>query len=92
MRFMLQESTMNNDLLLAARSLAKGRIRHLAAQAGRSVECLSGSIWITQDGDRRDIVLGPGEAFAFDRRTDALLSAFDDSRYLVLDAGEAISH
>jgi ferric-dicitrate binding protein FerR (iron transport regulator) len=92
MRFMLQESTMNNDLLLAARSLGKGRIRHLAAQAGRSVECLSGSIWITQDGDRRDIVLGPGEAFAFDRRTDALLSAFDDSRYLVLDAGEAISH
>ncbi len=77
---------MNNDLLLAARSLAKGRTRHLPAHVGRSIQCLSGSIWITQDGDRRDIVLGPGEAFAFDRDADALLSAFADSRYVVLDA------
>ena len=83
---------MNNDLLLAARSLAKGRIRHLPAHVGRSVECLSGSLWITQDGDQRDIVLGPGEAFAFDRHTDALLSAFDDSRYLVLDASAPVRH
>lgn len=83
---------MNNDLLLSARVLAKGRIRHLPVQVGRSVECLSGSLWITQDGDRRDIVLGPGEAFAFDRRTDALLSAFDDSRYVELDACEALRH
>ena len=83
---------MNNDLLLASRSLAKGRIRHLPARVGRSIECLSGSLWITQDGDRRDIVLGPGEAFTFDRRTDALLSAFDDSRYVVLDDCELIAH
>ena len=77
---------MNNDLLLASRALAKGRIRHLPAHVGRSVECLSGSLWITQDGDRRDIVLSAGEAFDFDRRGDALLSAFADSRYLLLDA------
>ena len=83
---------MNNVLLLASRALAKGRVRHLPVRVGRSVECLSGSIWITQDGDLRDIVLGPGEAFAFDRRTDALLSAFDDSRYIVLDAGEPVRH
>ena len=83
---------MDNDLLLASRSLAKGHIRHLPAQVGRSVECLSGSLWITQDGDRRDIVLGPGEAFAFDRRTDALLSAFDDSRYVVLEGCEPVAH
>jgi hypothetical protein len=83
---------MDNDLNLAARSLAKGRVRHLPGRAGRSVECLSGSIWITQDGDRRDIVLGPGEAFAFERRVDALLSAFDDSRYVVLDGATPVSH
>ena len=83
---------MNHDLLLASRSLAKGSVRHLPVRMGRSVECLSGSLWITQDGDRRDIVLGPGEAFAFDRRTDALLSAFDDSRYVVLDGSEPVAH
>ena len=77
---------MNNDLLLASRLLAKGRLRHLPARVGRSVKCLSGSIWITQDGDPRDVVLGAGESFAFDRCTDAILSAFADSRYVVLDA------
>ena len=77
---------MNQDLINGSRSLDKGRIRHVRAEKGRRVECLSGSIWITQDGDLRDIVLGAGEAFDFDRRGDALLSAFDDSRYLLLDA------
>jgi hypothetical protein len=77
---------MNTDLINGARSLEKGRLRHLHAEPGRRVECLSGSIWITQDGDRRDVVLAAGEAFDFDRRGDALLSAFADSRYLLLDA------
>jgi Protein of unknown function (DUF2917) len=85
MGFMLQESAMNNDLISGTRVLGKGRIRHVHAWQGRRVELLSGSLWITQDGDRRDIVLKAGEAFDFDRRGDALLSAFDDSRYLLLD-------
>ena len=83
---------MNNDLISGTRLLGKGHIRHLHADAGRRVECLSGSLWITQDGDRRDIVLRAGEAFDFDRRGDALLSAFADSRYLLLDADEPARH
>ena len=83
---------MNNDLINGARMLGKGRVRHVHAQNGRRVECLSGSLWITQDGDRRDIVLSAGEAFDFDRRGDALLSAFDDSRYLVLDRSDLQRH
>ena len=77
---------MNQDLINGTRSLDKGRIRHVHAEKGRRVECLAGSIWITQDGDLRDVVLAAGEAFDFDRRGDALLSAFADSRYLLLDA------
>jgi len=77
---------MNQDLLSGTRTLAKGTVRHLHAEQGRRVEVVSGSLWITQDGDPRDIVLQNGEAFDFDRAGDALLSAFADSRYLVLDA------
>ena len=77
---------MNQDLLNGTRTLDKGKIRHLHAEPGRRVEVVSGAIWITQDADRRDIVLQSGEAFDFDRDGDALLSAFDDSRYLVVDA------
>ena len=76
---------MNRDLLNGARTLGEGKVRHLHAQSGRRVELLSGSLWITVEGDRRDIVLESGEAFDFDRAGDALLSAFADSRYLVLD-------
>jgi hypothetical protein len=86
MLVMLQESSMNHDLINGARPLDKGRVRHVRVAPGRRVECLSGSIWITQDGDPRDIVLAAGEAFDFDRRGDALLSAFADSRYLLLEA------
>jgi Protein of unknown function (DUF2917) len=86
MSFMLQEFAMNEDLINGTRQLGKGRIRHISAHRGRRVEVVSGSLWITQDGDRRDIVLAAGEAFDFDRSGDALLSAFADSRYLLLDA------
>jgi Protein of unknown function (DUF2917). len=79
---------MNQDLLHGARTLGKGKVRHLRAESGRRLEVLSGAIWITQDGDLRDIVLAGGEAFDFARAGDALLSAFADSRYLVLDACE----
>ena len=77
---------MNQDLLNGTRRLAKDNVRHLNAEPGRRVEVVSGALWITQDGDLRDIVLQSGEAFDFDRAGDALLSAFADSRYLVLDA------
>ena len=77
---------MNQDLLNGTRRLEKNPVRHLHAERGRRVEVVSGAIWITQDGDLRDIVLQSGEAFDFDREGDALLSAFADSRYLVLDA------
>lgn len=83
---------MNQDLINGARSLDKGLIRRLHAEPGRRVECLSGAIWITQDGDLRDVVLSAGEAFDFDRRGAALLSAFADSRYLLLDACTAQPH
>jgi DUF2917 family protein len=39
------------------------------------VVCLRGQVWITQDDDPRDIVLGPGDDFTLDRRGLALATA-----------------
>jgi hypothetical protein len=83
---------MNQDLIEGAHVLDKGKIGHVRAERGRRLEVVSGTIWITQDGDLRDIVLGAGEAFDFDRRGDALLSAFADSRFLVLDSCATTRH
>ncbi len=74
---------MNNDLVLGTRTLGKDRVRHVSAALGLHVECLSGSLWITQKGDRRDIVLEPGETFDFDH-ADGFVGAFAESRYLLL--------
>ena len=78
---------MNNDLNLDSRTLGKGRIRriHASRPFGHRIECLTGALWITQDGDRRDIVLAPGDSFSFDRVGDALISALEDSRFLLLE-------
>lgn len=83
---------MNNDLLHGATAIGKGRIRRVAAPIGRRVECVSGVLWVTQDGDRRDIILEPGDAFDFDRADGVLISALQDSRYLLLDSERRTRH
>ena len=76
---------MSNDLIFGTRRLAKGRIRRVAQPLGRRVECVSGVLWVTQDGDPRDIVLEPGRGVRLRSADGALISALDDSRYLLLD-------
>ena len=44
---------------------------------GHSIVCHSGTVWVTQDGDRRDIILRAGESFTLDRRGPALVQAFE---------------
>lgn len=83
---------MNNDLLLGASRIGKGRIHPVARPVGRRVECLSGVLWVTQDGDRRDIILEAGDAFDFDRPAGVLISALQDSSYLLLDGGARAHH
>ena len=76
---------MRNDLMLESKTLAKGRIRRVHRPLGQRVDCLTGTLWVTQDGDPRDIVLNPGDSFVFDQRGDALISALDDARFLLLE-------
>ncbi len=61
----------------------------LRDQAGRRVDCLGGSVWITQDHDRRDIVLVAGEGFVLDRPGMAVVSALADASYAVRDVAAA---
>lgn len=56
---------------------------HLHRAEGWTVTALSGAVWITQDGDTRDIVLAPGNSFTLDRKGLAMLSAFGDARVCI---------
>ncbi len=64
---------------------ARGLARLPDATSSRIV-CESGSVWITIDGDPRDIVLMPGESFRVDRRAGVLMYALEDT-CLRIDTG-----
>jgi len=61
-----------NGLCLKPNQLVKVR-----GGRGHSIICHSGSVWVTQDGDPRDVVLRAGEAFTLDHDGPALLQAFE---------------
>ena len=57
------------------RNVSLGLQRH----TGDRIECVSRTVWVTQDGDLRDIVLKAGESFRLDRTGRALVSALADA-------------
>jgi hypothetical protein len=46
---------------------------------GAGVSCERGCIWLTQDGDPRDVVLAGGQAHRVDRRGRVIVTALADS-------------
>jgi len=66
---------MNRDGLC----LKPNQVLKVRGGIGHTVVCHSGSVWVTQDRDRRDIVLGEGESFELDRDGLALVQAFEQS-------------
>jgi hypothetical protein len=55
--------------------------QHIHAHHGRGwvVRALAGTLWITQDGDLRDVVLEAGQSFALDRDGPALLAPIGET-------------
>lgn len=52
---------------------------------GMRLQVAAGKVWLTQHGDRRDVVLGPGERFVIERAGRTLVQALDEAQ-LSLDA------
>ena len=76
----------SHELTLASTPLRKGEILRLRHAQGQRIEALSGSVWITIDGDSRDVVLDAEQGFSIDRNGDTLVSALSDARIAVLSA------
>jgi hypothetical protein len=57
--------------------LKKNQLVKVRGGIGHTVDCNSGSVWVTQDGDTRDVILRAGDSFTLDRDGPALLQAFE---------------
>ena len=60
-------------------AMLRGSLLEVPQEAPMLLACGAGELWVTQDGDLRDIVLQPGERFTPDRGRRVLVSALEDS-------------
>lgn len=73
---------MHTDLNLAATFLERGRSQRLQDARGSLVLCLSGTLWLTQEGDPRDVVLEAGDEARIDRDGLSIVHALSDARFV----------
>jgi|OpeIllAssembly_1097287.scaffolds.fasta_scaffold169361_2 hypothetical protein len=67
--------------------LAHREMIRLAARTPVRVDCDDGTLWITEDGDPRDIVLQAGESWTGGCRATVLIHALQPSLVRLADAG-----
>lgn len=65
--------------------LARGELLNLDGAEGARIVADRGTVWVTQDGDLRDIVLQDGESFELDRATPAIVQAFERSTVTIAE-------
>jgi hypothetical protein len=70
---------MTADALVRDIRLAPRALFDLPDASGAEIRCLSGTVWITVDGDRRDVVLEAGESFSTGQHGRALVYAIGAS-------------
>jgi hypothetical protein len=56
--------------------LQRNQVVKVHGGRGHAIVCHSGSVWVTQDGDPRDVILRAGDAFTLDRKGPVLVQAF----------------
>jgi hypothetical protein len=53
------------------------------AQRGATVTCVAGHLWVTQDGDPRDHILGAGQSYTIRAHGRVTVQALAESRFRV---------
>jgi hypothetical protein len=85
----MMEATMRICTNTSTLPLAAGQVATLRDAQGTRIECLSGSLWITQQDEGRDIVLASGDQVILDRGGKVVVQAFKPSLVLVFESRPA---
>jgi len=67
--------------------LRAGQLLPARGGARLEVKCLQGKLWITQEGDPQDRIIGSGESFVLDRAGLSVVTALGDPALLVVHPG-----
>ena len=70
-------------------SLAHQAVFRVTDAAGVQIDCHSGSLWVTLDGDPRDIMLDAGDRFVATEHRRALIYALAPSSLSLSEASAA---
>ena len=76
---------MNLQLEAPVLALEAGQIFSLDDACGTSIQAWAGTVWITEEGEPRDFVVGPGEAFVVTRAGRTLVQAVAPARVALRD-------
>jgi hypothetical protein len=83
---------LGGEIMKAVRDINPVRLRARAVHAldgakGLQVTAVSGTVWLTQAMDSRDIILTRGQSFILDRKGRAVVYALRDAAIVVGPAG-----
>mgnify|MGYP006172646189 CR=1 FL=1 len=59
--------------------LHRGELLRLSSNAGKTITAHGGAVWITEEDNRDDVVLEPGQSYTLAHAGLALVEAFDDA-------------
>lgn len=82
---MISTATVSTELV----GLSRHEVRTLAGHPGLRIASHRGRVWITQDGDPRDVVIDAGESHVLDRDGPVYVQALDAAWVLMPAAAPA---
>ena len=71
---------MDGYIVYGATGMPRGSLLLIEHGRGMQIELWDGELWITQERDSRDYLIGPGTAFRLEREGLVLVSALQPSR------------
>lgn len=82
----LERHETKEDKLVSIQTLKKSQTLTLSRPQGSHIECLSGCVWITQDGDLRDNLIEAGQALFIEQPARMLVHALESSQVRIQPA------
>ncbi len=77
---------MDTSFKRALTELAAGEFLRIHDGCGRVIAVFQGLVWITQQGDTRDVLVGKGQAFTLDRQGLSIVQALEKTKLVVFAA------